>query len=132
MRGAVILDREETRVLNVPDAVAPQPDARLGNRIEMLKELALTLLKEVETLDQSHATQVRRGISFYDEVRRFESNLIRRALMRTGGNQTRAARLLGIKVTTLNTKIKRYKISTDVYTDDTAVYDRRESIFDPL
>ena len=30
---------------------------------------------------------------------------------RTNGNQTRAARLLGVKLTTLNTKIKRYKIS---------------------
>jgi len=32
-------------------------------------------------------------------------------LERTGGNQVRAARLLGVKATTLNAKLKRYRIS---------------------
>ena len=36
--------------------------------------------------------------------------LIRSALIHTGGRQRPAARLLRTKVTTLNTKIKRYKI----------------------
>jgi DNA-binding NtrC family response regulator len=44
------------------------------------------------------------------EVHRFEAELIRSALVSTQGRQRRAARLLGMKVTTLNTKIKRYKI----------------------
>jgi DNA-binding NtrC family response regulator len=39
--------------------------------------------------------------------------VIRAALEKTGGNQARAARLLGIKHTTLNAKIKRYKIGWD-------------------
>jgi DNA-binding NtrC family response regulator len=43
-------------------------------------------------------------------VRRFETDLIRWALMRTGGHQRRAARILNLKVTTLNAKIKRYRI----------------------
>ena len=51
-----------------------------------------------------------RGINFYDEVRRFEIDLIRRALDQTGGHQSRAARLLGMNATTLNSKIKTYNI----------------------
>src|SRR6266699_1569130 len=52
-----------------------------------------------------------RGVSFYDEVRRFEIDLIRRALGQTGGHQSRAARLLGMNATTLNSKIKTYNIN---------------------
>jgi transcriptional regulator with GAF, ATPase, and Fis domain len=52
-----------------------------------------------------------RGINFYDEVRRYEIDLIRRALDQTGGHQSRAARLLGMNATTLNSKIKTYNIS---------------------
>jgi DNA-binding NtrC family response regulator len=52
-----------------------------------------------------------RGINFYDEVRRFEIDVIRRALDQTGGHQSRAARLLGMNATTLNSKIKTYNIS---------------------
>jgi DNA-binding NtrC family response regulator len=52
-----------------------------------------------------------RGISFYDEVSKFEINLIKQALEITGGNQSRAARLLGMNTTTLNSKIKSYNIA---------------------
>jgi DNA-binding NtrC family response regulator len=52
-----------------------------------------------------------RGINFYEQVRRFEIDLIRRALEQTGGHQSRAARLLGMNATTLNSKIKTYGIS---------------------
>jgi DNA-binding NtrC family response regulator len=50
------------------------------------------------------------GISFYDEVSRFEIELIRQALELTGGHQSRAAKLLGLNNTTLNSKIKSYNI----------------------
>lgn len=53
-----------------------------------------------------------RGVNFYDEVKRFEIDLIRRALDQTGGHQSRAARLLGLNATTLNSKIKSYNIHT--------------------
>ena len=51
-----------------------------------------------------------RGVSFYEEVKKFEIDLIRRALEQTGGHQSRAARLLGLNATTLNSKIKGYNI----------------------
>ncbi|MFN2482844.1 MAG: sigma-54-dependent transcriptional regulator [Pyrinomonadaceae bacterium] len=56
------------------------------------------------------AIDVSRGIDFYDEVRRFEVDIIRRALEQTGGHQSRAARMLGMNATTLNSKIKTYNI----------------------
>ncbi|MBX3287993.1 MAG: sigma-54-dependent Fis family transcriptional regulator [Acidobacteria bacterium] len=52
-----------------------------------------------------------KGVNFYDEVKRFEIDLIRRALEQTGGHQSRAARLLGLNATTLNSKIKTYNIA---------------------
>jgi DNA-binding NtrC family response regulator len=61
---------------------------------------------------QRLATQIdlSRGISFYDEVNRFQVELIRRALEITGGHQSRAAKLLGMNTTTLNSKIRYYNI----------------------
>ena len=61
---------------------------------------------------QRIATQIdlSRGISFYDEVNRFQIELIRRALEITGGHQSRAAKLLGMNTTTLNSKIRYYNI----------------------
>ncbi len=56
------------------------------------------------------AIDVSHGINFYDEVRRFEIDIIRRALKQTLGHQSRAARLLGMNATTLNSKIKTYNI----------------------
>jgi DNA-binding NtrC family response regulator len=61
--------------------------------------------------DSAVAIDISRGINFYDEVRRFEIDLIRRALDQTGGHQSRAARLLGMNPTTLNSKIKTYNIN---------------------
>jgi DNA-binding NtrC family response regulator len=59
----------------------------------------------------SASIEIGRGVNFYDEVRRFEIDLIRRALDQTGGHQSRAARLLGMNPTTLNSKIKTYNIN---------------------
>ena len=50
------------------------------------------------------------GVSFYDEVARFEVSLIKQALDYTSGHQSRAAKLLGLNATTLNSKIKTYNI----------------------
>ena len=58
----------------------------------------------------SHGIDISRGVNFYDEAKKFEIDLIRRALDQTGGHQSRAARLLGLNATTLNSKIKSYNI----------------------
>ena len=64
-----------------------------------------------EAVGASSGIDVTRGVNFYDEVRRFEIDLIRRALDQTGGHQSRASRLLGMNPTTLNSKIKTYNIN---------------------
>jgi len=80
----------------------------LDNRLTTLREVALTLLREVESLRLTEP--VRHKVRLYDEVQRFETELITSALARTHGNQTAAAQILGVKLSTLNSKIKRYKI----------------------
>jgi len=79
------------------------------SRISYLKILASSLLREISSAENG-AAQGSDTIDLQAEVRRFEAELIRSALIETGGRQRQAARLLGTKVTTLNTKIKRYKI----------------------
>ena len=77
-------------------------------RLSYLKVLALTLLRGIASAENME--EANDSIDLQAEVRRFETELIRSALIQTGGRQRQAARLLGTKVTTLNTKIKRYKI----------------------
>jgi len=91
----------------------PEAEANMKLHIEALRELAKALIKEVEDLGTEKPIVSSNDLSFYDEVRRFEINLICQALSRTGGQQKRAARLLGVKATTLNSKIKRYRIDWD-------------------
>ncbi len=71
-------------------------------------ELAFAMIKETE--GSAGDIDIARGVNFYDEVKKFEIDLIRRALDQTGGHQSRAARLLGLNATTLNSKIKTYNI----------------------
>ena len=79
-------------------------------RISYLKILALSLLREIDSAENTSEVHGSDTIDLHAEVRRFETELIRSALIHTGGRQRPAARLLRTKVTTLNTKIKRYKI----------------------
>ena len=53
---------------------------------------------------------VERGIQFDEAVNEFEKKFIKRVLDRSRGNQSRAARLLGIHRNTLSRKIDTYKI----------------------
>lgn len=83
----------------------------LSDKLDGLRDVTLSLWKEVKSLGATaNVSRIEHSIDFYDEVRRFEVNLIERALEQTGGSQTRAAHLLGINLTTLNAKIKRYNI----------------------
>ena len=95
----------------------PIDEATLSNHVEVLKDLARALIREIDKLRNTQLPDVAEGVDFYEEVHRFEINLIRSALERTGGHQTRAARLLGINVTTLNHKIKRFNIDLDQHTE---------------
>jgi transcriptional regulator with GAF, ATPase, and Fis domain len=99
----------------------------LDNRLCALREVALTLLREVESLRTTEPVNLSRKVRLSDEVQRFEVDLICSALTRTAGNQTRAARLLGVNLTTLNSKIKRYKIPIDGHKLDLEKAENEES-----
>jgi DNA-binding NtrC family response regulator len=85
-------------------------DEAFESRLSTLRDVAMELLHAVESLKSNAQNNGNHKLKLYDEVRKFECELIRTALIRTGGNQSRAARLLGVKHTTLNAKIKRYGI----------------------
>ena len=82
---------------------------------QVLKNVALALISEGATQAREPASGAERPdapaqMSFYEEVRRFEIGLITRALQRAHGKQKEAARLLGLKATTLNAKMKQYRM----------------------
>ena len=87
------------------------PEQTNQSKLCDLKNLTVKLLREVQALSEVQTVSITEGLDFYDEVSRFEIELIQRALLHTAGHQGRAARLLNLKVTTLNSKIKHYKIS---------------------
>jgi transcriptional regulator with GAF, ATPase, and Fis domain len=53
--------------------------------------------------------------NFFEIVEEYERKLIGEALAQTNGNQARAARMLGLKPTTLNSQIQRLGIDVSVY-----------------
>ena len=94
--------REIERTSNSP--------AVMNNKLEALRVLANSILSEVASLEQDRDIMSKTEIDLMDEVQRFEANIIKCALVRTGGRQRQAARLLHIKPTTLHAKMKRYGI----------------------
>jgi len=95
--------------MNIPVSTVDRSEF-LDRRINCLKVLALSLLREIASVEKVGESEGSDAIDLHAEVQRFEEELIRSALIQTGGRQRPAARLLGTKITTLNTKIKRYKI----------------------
>lgn len=88
------------------------------NLLVSLKQLTFKLFREVQSLSHIPSLNALNGLDFYHEVTRFEIDLINRALLFTGGPQARAARLLNLNVTTLNSMIKHYNINLEVFTCD--------------
>lgn len=95
-----------------------QNSSALQNHLEALKVLSQSLMQEVEALKNNTKSErdilddVKEGkIDLEREVQKYEVELIRCALVRTGGRQRRAAKLLNVKISTLNAKIKRYGIA---------------------
>lgn len=127
--GRAITDQIAPEVLNVLESYSWPGNVReLETAIERAvivarsDEITLDCLREeivsrqtpsgdaANVAETAASLDITRGISFYDEVSRFEIELIRRALEITGGHQSRAAKLLGMNNTTLNSKIKVYNI----------------------
>jgi transcriptional regulator with GAF, ATPase, and Fis domain len=90
-----------------------------SSRIEALRSLVLVFLREVDSLKKVVAPRSRKkgdAINLDMEMNAFEASLIRDALIKSKGNQRDAAKLLNIKPTTLNAKMKRLDITVDTIT----------------
>jgi DNA-binding NtrC family response regulator len=79
-------------------------------KAEVLKSMALALESKAENPTGFLDFDVKLGLDFYNEVTKFEIKLLRQALTFCHGNQRAAAKLLHLKTTTLNTKVKMYRL----------------------
>ncbi len=111
-------------VLTKSDALE---DSSVSIRVKLLKEMSAALTAAADMMDKMNAPEgpsvkleMERSISFYDEVSRFEIDLIHRALQQANGKQKDAAKMLGINQTTLHNMIKRYKINLDAISQSTS------------
>jgi DNA-binding NtrC family response regulator len=131
-------DREQYRDAGAEAQIMSMTEQQLplSSKFKMLVELTLTLLREIELLKDIQELQSlgrREQLSLKEELRRFEIEMIRKALIQTNGHQSRAARLLGVKVTTLHEKIKRYDIDPNLLVesdDDESSLDDDDSPLD--
>lgn len=87
-----------------------------------LNRLMQKLWQDIQLLEVLYCFQLKGKVNFFDEVRNFEQTLIKRALLLTGGNQRRSARLLGMTPSNLNQKLKRYGISIKQLSKQTGFY----------
>jgi DNA-binding NtrC family response regulator len=92
----------------------PNQSGALGMecRIKALRMLAKNLLQQMEAMESAGPEQ-RASVNAHSLVDQFEAQLIRSALLVTGGHQRRAATILGLKPNTLNNKIRRYELQAD-------------------
>lgn len=108
MNSTASWSREELATAQPEERIEPSSPT---SGTTTLKDLVFRLLCEVQSIAEGNTLTFDGGLDFYAEVSRFEIDLITRALLHTGGHQVRAAKLLNLKVTTLNSKIKHYKIN---------------------
>ena len=93
-----------------PTAAVSAREAPLNAHLENLREIAGTLLTELDSMQRLTPNTSSTPVDLKDAVKRFEIDLISATLERTHGNQSRAARLLGVKNSTLNAKVKKYQL----------------------
>lgn len=92
------------------------------NNILALGEVVRTLSRAVSTLQSLKDSETNHlfrnfelrfpkdGIDFYEAIKLYEINLIKQALRQTRGHQAKAAKLLRMRTSTLNSFIKRHDI----------------------
>ena len=95
-----------------PHAQLPRDPNLLNTKLANISTLVSSLNAAVEDLEALDLTKMDEQFDFYHEVERFEIKLIKSALRITGGSQIKAARLLKLNATTLNAKIKTFKLAT--------------------
>ncbi len=85
-------------------------EAEWNREVNQLRQTTISLWHDLLTLETYYCLEIQGRVDFFEEVRKFETRLIKRALLHARGSQRKAARLLGINTSTLNNKIKRYRI----------------------
>ena len=86
----------------------------LDDMLTRLRELAFDVHNQVELLAKESPADCTEALTLRERVRRYELELIHEALRRTKGNQRKAAKLLGIKPSTLNSKLKS-RLQNDLF-----------------
>jgi len=85
-------------------------------KVTRLKKLAAQLVAQVDGLkallisSRPVKLDLNKGIAIREELRRYEMSMISVALQITANHQSQAAKILGVDATTLNAKIKRYRL----------------------
>jgi DNA-binding NtrC family response regulator len=105
MNSVLLYQRKQRVVRDIQREALP---AVVNNKLEALHVLAASLLSEVISLEKNADAVGRSRMDLSEEVHRFESDIIRCALVRTGGRLRQAANILNIKPSTLHAKMKRY------------------------
>ena len=105
------------RTFTHEEAQAGEGPACTGTLIKAVLSLsqAVEALSRLNLFGELSLPDVGGGISFYDQVSRFECALILEALRITRGRQREASALLGLKPTTLNSMLKRHGIDPDSF-----------------
>lgn len=102
--------RELENIIERAIVIAPGNEVTVECLRAEVRDPAIAMEMMASADGTSHDIDIAHGVNFYDEVKKFEIDLIRRSLDQTAGHQSRAARLLGLNATTLNSKIKNYNI----------------------
>jgi DNA-binding NtrC family response regulator len=89
---------------------APRRNTEFIDKMDALRTLVRSLLHEASLRTQPVNIDPEKGIDFYENVARFEIQLIESALELSGGRQNRAAKLLNMRTSTLCTKMKQLNI----------------------
>jgi len=82
----------------------------IAQKLEAINRIAGIVLKEVEMFTARNFS-ASENINYYEEIERFEIELLLFALYSAEGNQRRAARILNINPTTLNSKVKKFNLT---------------------
>ncbi|HWN08476.1 MAG TPA: helix-turn-helix domain-containing protein [Pyrinomonadaceae bacterium] len=130
MESTTIWESKELDLMSSVSTNVEEKDeaTQTPNNIKNLRELTLRLLREVQSIGEVHTVNLEGGLDFYSEVSRFEIDLIKRALLQTAGHQGRAAKLLNLKVTTLNSKIKHYNLSLSGFAEGYPLVQARDIV----
>lgn len=81
--------------------------------LKQLQKIVLQLEDKIHNFNLSKYSLFEKDFCLANKIRDYEKGLIELALKVSGGSQVKALKLLGVKKSTLNSKIKRYKIQSN-------------------